>query len=61
MNGHDLPTGHGAPLRLRVPRQLGGKSTKYLSHILVTDTVENIGKGYGAEGPERGFSWYAGI
>jgi len=61
MNGHDLPTGHGAPLRLRVPRQLGGKSTKYLSHIFVTDTVSNIGKGYGAEGVERGFSWYAGI
>ena len=61
MNGQDLPTRHGAPLRLRVPRQLGGKSTKYLSHILVTDTVSNIGKGWGAEGPERGFSWYAGI
>jgi DMSO/TMAO reductase YedYZ molybdopterin-dependent catalytic subunit len=61
MNGQDLPTRHGAPLRLRVPRQLGGKSTKYLSHILVADTVSNIGKGYGAEGVERGFSWYAGI
>jgi DMSO/TMAO reductase YedYZ molybdopterin-dependent catalytic subunit len=61
MNGQDLPTGHGAPLRLRVPRQLGGKSTKYLSRILVADSVSNIGKGWGAEGPERGFSWYAGI
>jgi len=61
MNGQDLPTSHGAPLRLRVPRQLGGKSTKYLARILVTDKVSNIGKGYGSEGPERGFSWYAGI
>lgn len=61
MNGQELPTRHGAPLRLRVPRQLGGKSTKYLSRILVADTVGNIGKGYGAEGAERGFSWYAGI
>ena len=61
MNGGDLPAGHGAPLRLRVPRQLGGKSTKYLSRIFATDTVSNIGKGYGTEGVERGFSWYAGI
>jgi len=61
MNGQELPTRHGAPVRLRVPRQLGGKSTKYLARILVTDTVSNIGKGFGAEGPERGFSWYAGI
>jgi DMSO/TMAO reductase YedYZ molybdopterin-dependent catalytic subunit len=61
MNGQELPAGHGAPLRLRVPRQLGGKSTKYLSLITLTDTVKNIGKGFGAGGTERGFSWYAGI
>ncbi len=62
MNGHDeLPTGHGAPLRLRLPRQLGGKSTKYLSWIALTDTVKDIGLGFGAGGVERGFSWYAGI
>jgi DMSO/TMAO reductase YedYZ molybdopterin-dependent catalytic subunit len=61
MNGRDLPTPHGAPIRLRVPRQLGGKSTKYLFRILVTDTVNNIGKGFGGRGPELGFSWYAGI
>jgi DMSO/TMAO reductase YedYZ molybdopterin-dependent catalytic subunit len=61
MNGRELPTGHGAPLRLRVPRQLGGKSTKYLSWITLTDTVKDIGQGFGAGGVERGFSWYAGI
>jgi DMSO/TMAO reductase YedYZ molybdopterin-dependent catalytic subunit len=61
MNGQDLPTPHGAPVRLRVPRQLGGKSTKYLSLITVTDTVKDIGRGFGAGGTERGFSWYAGI
>lgn len=62
MNGQEfLPPGHGAPLRLRVPRQLGGKSTKYLSWITLTDTVKDIGKGWGAGGVERGFSWYAGI
>jgi DMSO/TMAO reductase YedYZ molybdopterin-dependent catalytic subunit len=61
MNGRELPNGNGAPLRLRVPRQLGYKSVKYLSHIIVSDTVKNIGKGYGASGPEFGYSWYAGI
>jgi DMSO/TMAO reductase YedYZ molybdopterin-dependent catalytic subunit len=61
MNGQELPTGHGAPLRLRVPRHLGYKSVKYLSRITVANSVKNIGQGYGASGPEFGYSWYAGI
>jgi DMSO/TMAO reductase YedYZ molybdopterin-dependent catalytic subunit len=61
MNGQELPTPHGAPVRLRVPRQLGFKSLKYLSRITVTDTVKNIGKGWGSSSPEHGFSWYGGI
>jgi len=61
MNGQELPTPHGAPVRLRVTRQLGYKSIKYLSHIAVTDTLKNIGKGLGSRAPESGYSWYAGI
>jgi DMSO/TMAO reductase YedYZ molybdopterin-dependent catalytic subunit len=61
MNGQELPTPHGAPLRLRVARQLGYKSIKYLSRITVTDTVKNIGEGLGSASPEQGYSWYAGI
>jgi DMSO/TMAO reductase YedYZ molybdopterin-dependent catalytic subunit len=61
MNGQELPTPHGAPVRLRVARQLGFKSLKYLTRITVTDTVKNIGKGWGSSSPERGFSWYGGI
>ena len=61
MNGADIPTAHGAPLRLRVARQLGYKSVKYLSRITVTDTLKNIGKGLGSASPEVGYSWYAGI
>jgi len=61
MNGQELPTPHGAPLRLRVPRQLGYKSVKYLSRILVTDTLKNVGNGLGSISPELGYSWYAGI
>jgi DMSO/TMAO reductase YedYZ molybdopterin-dependent catalytic subunit len=61
MNGRELPTEHGAPLRLRVPRQLGYKSVKYLAQITVTDTLKDIGKGLGSISPEIGYSWYAGI
>jgi len=61
MNGQELPGPHGAPLRLRVPRQLGYKSVKYLSRIMVTDTLNNVGNGLGSISPEIGYSWYAGI
>ncbi|MDE3160994.1 MAG: molybdopterin-dependent oxidoreductase, partial [Acidobacteriota bacterium] len=61
MNGQQIPTPHGAPVRLRVPRQLGFKSLKYLSRVMVTDTAKNIGKGRGSSSPEHGFSWYGGI
>jgi len=61
MNGDEMPTGHGAPLRVRVPRQLGYKSIKYLSHITVVDSLKKIGKGLGSISPEEGYSWYAGI
>ncbi len=61
MNGRDLPVPHGAPVRLRVERQLGYKNLKYLSSITVTDTAKDWGKGKGSEGAENGYSWYAGI
>jgi DMSO/TMAO reductase YedYZ molybdopterin-dependent catalytic subunit len=61
MNGETLPAPHGAPVRLRVPRQLGYKSLKYLAQISVVDSVKDIGKGLGSISPELGYSWYAGI
>jgi DMSO/TMAO reductase YedYZ molybdopterin-dependent catalytic subunit len=61
MNGQELSADHGAPLRVRVARQLGYKSVKYLSRITVTDTLKNIGEGLGSISPEIGYSWYAGI
>jgi DMSO/TMAO reductase YedYZ molybdopterin-dependent catalytic subunit len=61
MNGQDLPANHGAPARLKLPRQLGYKNLKYLSRITVTDTVANVGEGLGGGGPEAGYAWYAGI
>jgi DMSO/TMAO reductase YedYZ molybdopterin-dependent catalytic subunit len=61
MNGGDLPTGHGGPLRLRVPRQLGYKSVKYITRLTVTDSTKGFGKGMGSYAAERGYSWYSGI
>jgi DMSO/TMAO reductase YedYZ molybdopterin-dependent catalytic subunit len=61
MNGQELPTDHGAPVRLKVARQLGYKNLKYLSRITVTETAKNIRDGLGSGNPAEGYSWYAGI
>jgi DMSO/TMAO reductase YedYZ molybdopterin-dependent catalytic subunit len=61
MNGPDLNADHGAPLRLRVARQLGYKSVKFLSRITVTDSLKHVGDGRGSIEPSGGYSWYAGI
>ena len=58
MNGRELPLGHGAPLRLRVERQLGYKSLKFLRKIVVTDDFDD----HGELGPiQAGWAWYTGI
>jgi len=61
MNGNDLPVGNGGPLRVRLPRQLGYKSVKFLTHLTVTDNLRKFGKGLGSASPEGGYAWYAGI
>jgi len=55
MNGEELPAGHGAPIRLRLARQLGYKNTKYLSRITLTDDMA------AANDPARRGPWYGGI
>ena len=58
MNGRDLPIPHGAPVRLRVERQMGYKSMKFLQSITVTDEFDDGGK----EGNiQHGWAWYTGI
>ncbi len=61
MNGNDLPVGFGGPLRLRVPRQLGYKSLKFLTRVIAVDGVRHLGQGTGGANPQWGYSWYAGI
>jgi DMSO/TMAO reductase YedYZ molybdopterin-dependent catalytic subunit len=61
MNDGDLPVGFGGPLRVRVPRQLGYKSVKYVTRLTATDSMKKFGKGLGSVDPEGGYSWYAGI
>jgi DMSO/TMAO reductase YedYZ molybdopterin-dependent catalytic subunit len=61
MNGGELPIGNGGPLRLRVPRQLGYKSVKFLTRMTVTDSMKHFGKGLGSASPEAGYAWYGGI
>jgi DMSO/TMAO reductase YedYZ molybdopterin-dependent catalytic subunit len=61
MNDGDLPVPFGGPLRLRVPRQLGYKSVKFLQSITVTDSLKRFGQGLGSASPEAGYSWYGGI
>lgn len=58
MNGRDLPIPHGGPLRLRLERQLGYKSMKFLRRVVVTDRFDDGG----TKGDIRnGWAWYVGI
>ena len=61
MNGSELPVPFGGPLRLRVPRQLGYKSVKYINHLTLTDNLKPFGKGTGGANSDGGYAWYAGI
>ena len=62
MNGAVLGVGHGAPLRLRVERQLGYKHAKYVMCIDAVASLAGIGKGKGGYWEDNvDYDWYAGI
>lgn len=61
MNGETLPVPHGAPLRLRVERQLGYKHAKYIRRIEAVESFAHLGRGRGGYWEDRGYEWYAGI
>lgn len=61
MNDKPLPIPYGAPIRLRVERQLGYKSAKFVMRIEAVETFANIGNGRGSYWADQGYEWYAGI
>jgi DMSO/TMAO reductase YedYZ molybdopterin-dependent catalytic subunit len=61
MNDQPLPVAHGAPLRLRVERQLGYKQAKYVMRLEAVADFAHIGRGKGGYWEDRGYEWYAGI
>jgi DMSO/TMAO reductase YedYZ molybdopterin-dependent catalytic subunit len=62
MNGHKLSVQHGAPLRLRVERQLGYKQAKYVMRVEAVPTLAGIHGGKGGYWEDAvGYQWYAGI
>ncbi|MBN9504538.1 MAG: molybdopterin-binding protein [Altererythrobacter sp.] len=61
LNGEPLPERNGAPLRLRIERQLGYKHAKYLTAIELVDSLDGIEGGGGGYWEDRGYQWYAGV
>ena len=61
MNDAMLPVANGAPLRLRVERQLGYKQAKYVTAIALVDSFGNVAGGKGGYWEDNGYQWYAGI
>jgi DMSO/TMAO reductase YedYZ molybdopterin-dependent catalytic subunit len=61
MNDRPLPVENGAPLRLRVERQLGYKMAKYVMRIELVSSFAAIDGGRGGYWEDRGYEWYAGI
>lgn len=61
LNGAALPVANGAPLRVRVERQLGYKMAKYIKAIEVVADLAPFGRGRGGYWEDLGYDWYAGI
>lgn len=61
LNDTTLPIAHGAPVRLRVERQLGYKHAKYVMRIELVENFVSIASGKGGYWEDQGYEWYAGI
>ena len=61
MNDQILPVAHGAPVRVRIERQLGYKMAKYIMAIEAVESLDGFGRGKGGFWEDRGYEWYAGI
>jgi DMSO/TMAO reductase YedYZ molybdopterin-dependent catalytic subunit len=61
LNDRPLPVPNGAPIRLRVERQLGYKHAKYIMRIEVVSSFASIRGGKGGYWEDNGYEWFAGI
>ena len=61
LNDKKLPVKNGAPIRLRVERQLGYKHAKYIMRIELVSSFDKIAGGKGGYWEDNGYEWYAGI
>lgn len=61
LNGRPLPIANGAPLRVRIERQLGYKMAKYIMRIELVESFAQIEGGKGGYWEDQGYEWYAGI
>ena len=61
LNGKPLPIQNGAPLRLRLERQLGYKMAKYVMRLEIVADISRIAGGKGGYWEDQGYEWYAGI
>jgi DMSO/TMAO reductase YedYZ molybdopterin-dependent catalytic subunit len=61
LNDKPLPVNNGAPLRVRIERQLGYKHAKYVTKIEVVESFADIRDGKGGYWEDNGYEWYAGI
>lgn len=62
LNGEPIPEKNGAPLRMRIERQLGYKHAKYLTAIEAVASFDDIHGGKGGFWEDVGdYQWYAGI
>jgi len=60
-NDQPLPVANGAPLRVRIERQLGYKMAKYIKSIELVSTLQPFGRGKGGFWEDLGYEWYGGI
>jgi DMSO/TMAO reductase YedYZ molybdopterin-dependent catalytic subunit len=61
LNDAPLPVKNGAPIRLRVERQLGYKHAKYVMRLELVESFASIGEGKGGYWEDQGYQWYAGV
>ncbi len=62
MNNQLLGVPHGAPLRLRVERQLGYKQAKYIERVEAVASLAGVHGGKGGYWEDNvDYEWYAGI